>query len=199
LTVFLGFLGNPNLIGNGSDYMEPDASSRFQESLPLSSDQLLRKLDLWDINYTCHHHSPIGTVAESKFIQHQFSPVSDGGVHIKNLYLRDNRKKNFLVIVEQDQEIDLKLLRGFLGAGHLSFGSPKRLMENLGVRPGAVTPFSMINGVRNGVKLFIDTSLQTGTKIYAHPLVNDRTLEVSLHGLKVFFDKIGAEINWISA
>ena len=191
--------GGPNKLRNGIDNMELDASSHFQDTLPVSSDQLLRQLKLWAIDYTCHYHEPVGTVQQSKLIQHRFSQVGDGSGHIKNLYLRDKKKNNFLVTVEQDQEINLKALKDILGAGHLSFGAPKRLMENLGVRPGAVTPFSMINGVRNGVKLFIDTSLQTGTKIYAHPLVNDRTLEVSLQNIEEFFDRIEAQIHWISA
>ena len=118
---------------------------------------------------------------------------------IKNLYLRDNKKRDFLVTVEQDQEINLKALKDIIGAGHLSFGSSGRLMENLGVYPGAVTPFCMINGVKNGVKFFLDSALQFCSKIYAHPLVNDRTLEVSLRNLEDFFDRIGAEIHWISA
>ena len=71
-------------------------------------------------------------------------------------------------------------------------------MENLGVRSGAVTPFSMINGVNNKVSLFIDINLKSCLKIYAHPLVNDRTLELSIESLELFFTKVGATIHWIS-
>tara|TARA_B100000686_G_C16595573_1_gene865799 strand:- start:221 stop:760 length:540 start_codon:yes stop_codon:yes gene_type:complete len=179
--------------------MELHASSRFQNSLPVSSDQLLRQLDLWAIEYICHSHRPVGTVQQSKLIQHQFSRGDDGGGHIKNLYLRDNKKKNFLVTVGQDQEVDLTALKNVIGAGRLSFGSSKRLMENLGVYPGAVTPFCMINGVKNGVKFFLDRDLRCCSKIYAHPLVNDRTLELSLQSLEAFFDRIRVQIHWISA
>ncbi len=191
--------GGPNKLRNGIDNMELDASSHFQDTLPVSSDQLLRQLKLWAIDYTCHYHEPVGTVQQSKLIQHRFSQVGDGSGHIKNLYLRDKKKNNFLVTVEQDQEINLKALKDILGAGHLSFGSSERLMENLGVYPGAVTPFCMINGVKNGVKFFLDSDLRLCSKIYAHPLVNDRTLEVSLQNLEEFFDRIEAQIHWISA
>ena len=62
----------------------------------------------------------------------------------------------------------------------LSFGSPDRLMENLGVLPGAVSPFAMINGANKNVSLFLDNNLKSFSKIYAHPLENDKTLEISI-------------------
>lgn len=175
-----------------------DASSQFQNSLPISSDDFLKKLDNWKINYKCYKHAPLNTVKESKHIQNQFLGSLEGGGHIKNLYLRDHKKKNFLVVAEQDCIINLKRLQQILGSGRLSFGSSERLMENLGVRSGAVTPFSMINGVNNKVSLFIDINLKSCLKIYAHPLVNDRTLELSIESLELFFTKVGATIHWIS-
>ncbi|MDB3879056.1 hypothetical protein N9311_04940, partial [Amylibacter sp.] len=81
---------------------------------------------------------------------------------------------------EQDQAIDLKRLSKNLNFSNLSFGSPERLMQNLGVRPGAVTPLSMINGVNNNVSLFMDKALRNKIVIYVHPLVNDRTIEMTI-------------------
>ena len=176
---------------------EVDASSHFQDSLPISSDRLLQKLDEWGIRYKCYHHAPLRTVKESKIIQDQFLQTSQGGGHIKNLYLRDHKKNDFLLVTEQDQSVDLKKLKQLLVSGRLSFGSPDRLMEKLGVRPGAVTPFSMVNGVKHNVNLFIDASLRSCLKIYAHPLVNDRTLELSIQDLEKFFNKIGSVPSWV--
>ncbi len=176
---------------------EVDASSGFQDSLPITSDQLLKQLDDWGIGYVCHNHEPLATVEESKRIQDQFLNYSEGGGHIKNLYLRDHKKTNFLLITEQDCPVDLKILREILGSGRLSFGSPDRLMENLGVRPGAVTPLAMINGVKQNVRLFMDIKLKSCIKIYAHPLVNDRTLELSVENLDRFFRNVGATPSWI--
>ena len=62
-----------------------DASSKYQDSLPISSDELIKLLDLWNIPYTRTDHGPLKTVAESKKIQHQFLSSKDGGGHIKNL------------------------------------------------------------------------------------------------------------------
>ena len=101
------------------------------------------------------------------------------------------------MVTEQDQSVDLKNLKQLLVSGRLSFGSPDRLMEKLGVRPGAVTPFSMVNGVKHNVNLFIDASLRSCLKIYAHPLVNDRTLELSIQDLEKFFNKIGSVPSWV--
>jgi Ala-tRNA(Pro) deacylase len=70
-------------------------------------------------------------------------------------------------------------------------------MENLGVRPGAVTPLSMINGVKAGVQLFIDSELKSCQQIYVHPLVNDRTLGMTVKGLEQFFTEIKVEPVWV--
>ena len=79
----------------------------------------------------------------------------------------------------------------------LSFGSPERLMENLGVLPGAVSPFSMINGVKKDVKLFLDNNLKSFKKIFAHPLENNQTVEIPIEQLEIFFKKISVTPIWI--
>ena len=174
-----------------------DASSRFQDSLPVTSDEMIAMLENWGIDYTRADHVPLRTVEDSKKVQDQFLPTEQGGGHIKNLYLRDNKKRNILVVAEQDRSIDLKTLHQTLGTGRLSFGSADRLMENLGVRPGAVTPLSMINGVKSGVQIYIDKALQGCKQIYVHPLVNDRTLGLTPEGLNAFFAKIDVVPIWI--
>ena len=174
-----------------------DASSKYQDSLPISSDAIMEQLDNWGIAYTRADHVPLRTVEESKKVQGQFLSSEQGGGHIKNLYLRDNKKRNVLLVAEQDRQIDLKSLNTKLGTGRLSFGSAERLMENLGVRPGAVTPPSMINGVKTGVQVFVDSELKNCKLIYVHPLVNDRTLGLTVKGLQTFFDKIEVEPVWV--
>ena len=174
-----------------------DASSRYQESLPISSDAILNLLETWKIPYTRTDHVPLKTVKDSKKVQHQFLSSADGGGHIKNLYLRDHKKKNILLIAEQDRQIDLKTLHLKLGTGRISFGSADRLMEYLGVRPGAVTPLCMINGAEKGVQLFIDAELKSCKQVYVHPLVNDRTLGITPSDLIAFFDKLKVQPTWL--
>lgn len=174
-----------------------DASSKYQDSLPMSSDDLMALLDDWGIPYTRADHVPLRTVEDSKQVQDMFLSSQEGGGHIKNLYLRDNKKRNYLIVAEQDRMIDLKALHQKLGTGRLSFGSADRLMEHLGVRPGAVTPLSMINGVKSNVQIFMDAELQSCAQIYVHPLVNDRTLGMSVDGLNAFFEKISVTVTWV--
>ena len=174
-----------------------DASSKYQDSLPISSDAILSLLDNWKISYTRTDHEPLRTVEDSKKVQNQFLSSENGGGHIKNLYLRDNKKQNVLLVTEQDRQIDLKNVHLKLAVGRLSFGSPERLMENLGVRPGAVTPLSMIVGVQMEVRLFIDSDLKNCEQIYVHPLVNDRTLGMTIEGLQKFFYKIKVQPTWV--
>lgn len=182
---------------NEKDIETVDASLRFQDSLPITSDELLDKLDNWEIEYKLYSHKPLRTVSESKDVQNQFLQTSEGGGHIKNLYLRDHKKHNILLVTEQDRKIDLKVLKTKLETGRLSFGSAERLLENLGVRPGAVTPLSMITGIKKGVTLFIESELKYSSYIYAHPLVNDRTIGITIPALEQFFEKINVDVNWI--
>jgi len=174
-----------------------DASSEFQNSLPISSDTLLETLKEWSISYKLFEHVPLRTVEDSKKVEGIFISTENGGGHVKNLYLRDKKKRNILLVAEQDQAIDLKKLSKNLNFSNLSFGSPERLMQNLGVRPGAVTPLSMINGVNNNVSLFMDRALRNKTVIYVHPLVNDRTIEMTIENLEKFFSKISVNFEWI--
>ena len=116
---------------------------------------------------------------------------------IKNLYLRDIKKRNVLFVAEQERPIDLKILHKKMGTGRLSFGSAERLMENLGVRPGVVTPLSMINDAQMGIQLFVDSALKSCKQIYVDPLVNDRTLGITVEGLQGFFYKIEVQPVWI--
>ena len=170
----------------------------IEKKLPTSPDELYKLLDNFKLKYKCYFHKPLNTVEESKIVQKELLSSNKDFVHIKNLYLRDHKKKNFLIVAEQDQKIDLKVLKDVLCSGRLSFGSPERLMENLGVFPGAVTPFSMINGLKNNVMLYLDKNINSYSKIYAHPLVNHATLEISVVDLIYFLNKMKITFNWIN-
>ena len=170
-----------------------DASSQFQDSLPISSDALLEQLGVWELLFDYWEHEPLRTVEDSKLVREGFLSAQDSGGHIKNLFLRDKKKKNYLVVLQEDAQVDLKQLASLLGASRLSFGSVDRLFECLGVRPGAVTPLSMITGCKHGVTLHLDKSIMSAQKIYMHPLVNDRTIGMSADELTHFFEKIGCQ------
>ena len=163
-----------------------DASSAFKDTLPTTPEALVETLENAGIAFTRHEHPPLRTVEESK--GHRGDMV---GTHVKNLYLRDRKKRNFLVVAQEDREIDLKALQDKIGADRLSFGSADRLFEFLGVRPGAVSPFTLINDLDHKVQLVLDAGLANQSSLFAHPLVNDMTLEVSGACLMRFFAHTG--------
>ena len=165
--------------------------------LPISSNQLLKQLDEWKIIYKHFTHEPLISVNESKLIQEKLFGNNKENGHIKNLYLRDKKKNNILFVAHQDSIIDLKLLAEKINMGRLSFGSQERLMENLGVLPGAVSPLAMINGVKNNVTIFLDSKLKSYKNIFAHPLENNQTIEITFNQLEKFFKKIFVTIYWI--
>ncbi|WP_282169930.1 prolyl-tRNA synthetase associated domain-containing protein [Ruegeria atlantica] len=174
-----------------------DASSTFQDTLPISSDALLQRLDDWGLSYRLHTHIPLRTVEDAKGVEEQFLVPGEISLRLKNLYLRDKKKRNYLVTLEQSREIDLKALGTELGIGNLSFGSAERLFQSLGIRPGAVSPLAMINGVQNDVRFFMDATAQTTDIIYMHPLVNDRTVAMTRDDLMAFFDQVGCAVTWL--
>ena len=163
-----------------------DASSAFKDSLPTTPESLIEKLESLDIAFTVHHHPPLRTVEDSKEYRDNMP-----GMHLKNLYLRDKKKRNYLIVAEEDRMIDLKSLHSTIGSDRLSFGSADRLFEMLGVRPGAVSPFTLINDTEHRVSLSIDAELMTADSLYFHPLVNDMTLGVTPEGLSRFLADTG--------
>ena len=170
-----------------------DASSAFKDTLPTTPEALMALLDSLDVAYVLHTHPPLRTVEDSK--QHREVMI---GMHVKNLYLRDRKKRNFLVVCQEDQAVDLKNLQADIGADRLSFGSADRLFEMLGVRPGAVSPFTLVNDPEHKVKPALDARLTTAEKLFFHPLVNDMTLEVTPDGLMRFLAHMGHEITMVN-
>ena len=163
-----------------------DASSAFKDSLPTTPESLIGKLESLNVVFTSHHHPPLRTVEDSKVYRDNMP-----GMHVKNLYLRDKKKRNYLIVAEEDRVIDLKSLHAIIGSDRLSFGSADRLFDMLGVRPGAVSPFTLINDPEHQVSLSIDAELMMAERLYFHPLVNDMTLGVTPEGLSRFLAATG--------
>ena len=169
-----------------------DASSRFIDTLPTKPEKLLTKFEELQITYKRFEHPPLYTVNDAKKYQQEML-----GIHVKNLFLRDKKKKSFLLVAEQDAEINMKTLHKKIGSDRLSFGSSERLWQYLGVRPGAVSPLALINDVEKSVTLLFQDILQTEKKIHFHPLVNDLTIALKLDALDPFFKFTGHEARFI--
>jgi Ala-tRNA(Pro) deacylase len=158
----------------------------------LSPQQLFDRLAELGIAHHTVEHAPVFTVEEAKAHRGELP-----GHHIKNLFLRNKKEEMWLVVALEDRALDLKRLGETLGAGRLSFGSPDRLRTYLGVEPGSVTPFAVINDAAHKVRLVLDRGLQEGGPINAHPLTNTMTSAIALADLLRFFTATGHAPGWI--
>ncbi|NCF26762.1 MAG: prolyl-tRNA synthetase associated domain-containing protein [Gammaproteobacteria bacterium] len=152
-------------------------------TLPLSSAELLARLQTLGIAHRTVEHAPVYTVAESRGLRLDFP-----GGHSKNLFLRNKKGRMWLVTCLEDRQIDLKELAGRLDAGRFSFGSAERLMRHLGVIPGAVTPFAVINDHAGVVHMVVDAGLLEHDPINFHPLDNAMTTAISAQALLRFLE-----------
>jgi Ala-tRNA(Pro) deacylase len=155
--------------------------------MAMTSDQLFAKLTGLAIAFTTVSHPPLFTVEQSQALRGKIP-----GGHTKNLFLRDKKQTLYLVVAEEDAEIDLKGLHRVLGAnGRFSFGSADLMLEVLGVTPGAVTPFGAINDTQGRVTVVLDKALMEHAIINAHPLVNTMTTSLSREDLVKFLESTG--------
>src|ERR1700754_130238 len=158
----------------------------------LDPQQLFDRLDQLGISHRTVEHPPVFTVEEAKALRGNLP-----GHHIKNLFLRNKKEEMWLVVALEDRAIDLKRLGDVLGAGRLSVGRPERLKSYLGVEPGSVTPFSVINDTAHKVTLVLDRGLEQDGPINAHPLTNTMTSALSLPDLQRFLAATGHVPRWL--
>ncbi len=154
--------------------------------LPTSPEALLARLAELGIEVSSFSHPPVHTVEEAKALRGELK-----GGHIKNLFLRNKKGAMWLITCLEDREIDLKALGRALGAGRFSFGSAERLMTYLGVLPGAVTPFAVINDTDGKVQVVLDAALLDCNPVNAHPLVNDMTTAIAPGDMVRFLEAVG--------
>ncbi len=176
------FRGTRNPIMANDTATDPDDGP----ALPTSPGQLLRRLEELGIQSKTVTHPPVFTVEEAKALRGSLP-----GAHIKNLFLRNKKGQMWLVTCLEDRELDLKARAGALGAGRFSFGSAERLMTHLGVLPGAVTPFAVINDSDGVVNMVLDRGILGLDPVNAHPLVNDMTTALESKDLVRFLEAEG--------
>lgn len=148
---------------------------------PVSPQQLFAIFDRLGIGWQLYHHRPIFTVAEGEDLK-----KSIPGLHCRNLFLRDRRKAMFLVVAANETKIDLRALQDRLGCDRLSFGSPERLWDMLGVRPGSVCPFAIINDRQAQVRIILDASMMQADHVAYHPLENTMSVVLTPDDLLKF-------------
>jgi Ala-tRNA(Pro) deacylase len=182
-------------MAGAADYSSPRARARSRGSdekpgrpaMPATQDDLFAFLAARGIAVSTVSHPPLHTVEESRALRGEIA-----GAHTKNLFLKDRKDALFLVVAEENAAIDLKRLHEKIGAsGKLSFGKPDLLLEVLGVTPGAVTAFGLINDTAGRVSVVVDATLMAGDRINCHPLVNTATTTIGRDDLIAFMKATG--------
>lgn len=143
-------------------------------NIPATRDELFALLDALEISYETTHHKPVFTVEESAEVK-----ATMPGAHTKNLFLKDKGGNFFLICAESSAEIKVNKLHPHLGCKRLSFGKAEYLIEHLGVTPGSVCLFSVMNDKDANVRLIIDKNLTESDIVNFHPLLNDATTAIS--------------------
>jgi len=149
---------------------------------------LFHRLAELDIPVTTTEHAPVFTVEEAQALRGAIP-----GGHCKNLFLKDKKGTLWLVVALEDAQIDLKSLHHKIGAARLSFGSAELLQQVLGVTPGSVTPFALINDRSNQVRVILDAQMMEHELLNYHPLLNDATTTIASKDLLRFIQACGHE------
>jgi Ala-tRNA(Pro) deacylase len=149
---------------------------------------LFAALDALGVAHRTLEHPAVFRVGEGE----DFKAALPGG-HTKNLFLKDAKGQLWLVSALQDTRIDLKALPRTIGAAKLSFGAAELMWETLGVTPGAVTAFGLINDADRRVRFVLDAALAQADPVNFHPLENTATTAVSQADFRRFLAAIGVE------
>ena len=152
-----------------------------------SKEQLLAYLSDHTISYTLFTHDPLFTCDQAT---ETIKKLRIPGIPVKNLFLKDNKKRLFLISAAFDTKIDLKTIANALDAKGLRFADEILLMHYLGVTPGSVTPMALINDKEHAITFIIDASLLKSEYIQIHPLQNDATVVLQPDDLIRFLKSI---------
>jgi Ala-tRNA(Pro) deacylase len=154
---------------------------------------VLDRLTVLGIAFERFTHPPVATVQEA--IEHW---TGIDAAHCKNLFLRNQRgDRHYLVIISHTKRADLRAVAAQIGDGKLSFASPERLLTNLGVLPGSVSPAGLINDHSHHVRVYVDRELKKASRISFHPNVNTATLTVAYPDFERFLTTCENPVRYI--
>ena len=158
-------------------------------SEPMDRAGLMDFLDRHGIPCQTFDHPAVFTVADGPELKEQIP-----GGHSKNLFLKDAKGQLWLISALATTVVDLKKAPAVIGSARLSFGSPERLWEALGVRPGSVTALALVNDPDHHVKFVLDAALFRHDSVNFHPLTNEATTNLSVGAFRRFLEVLGREL-----
>lgn len=146
------------------------------------------------IAHTRHEHPAVATVEEASA---HWAGIE--ATHCKNLFLRNQKgNRHYLVVLTASKKADLRAVAEQIGDGKLSFASPERLMTHLGVTPGSVSPFGLINDREHTVRVALDRDFQQAARLAFHPNINTVTFTVSAADFATFLDACGNPVQHVT-
>ncbi|MGH9370453.1 MAG: prolyl-tRNA synthetase associated domain-containing protein [Vicinamibacterales bacterium] len=145
------------------------------------------------IRYDLYEHPPVFTAEEAAA---HWKDIA--GASVKNLFLRNKKgDRHYLVILGIEKQADLRHLVKVIGDDRLSFGSPERLLKYLGVTPGSVSPFGLINDATHAVRVIVDSDLKTAERLIFHPNDNTASLTITGADFATFLEQQGNAVRWV--
>ena len=154
--------------------------------MPASEQDLFECLNKLEISITTIEHAPMFTVDDGKEVL-----VDVPGGHCKTLFLKDKNASLWLVVMLGNARVDMKKLQQTIGAARLSFAKPTLMSQVLGVRPGSVTPFAIINKTAKDVNVVLEVKMMKEELLNYHPLRNDATTSIKSSDLLKFIHAMG--------
>ena len=140
---------------------------------------MLTKTDLFELlsvknkEFQIHDHDPLFTVEDSENLRGEIK-----GAHTKNLFLKNKKNNFYLFSCEEFSKINLKTISKSLDLGNVSFAKKEYLLDLLGVSPGSVTPFALLNNTENNINLYLEDKMHESEYINFHPLSNKATITI---------------------
>ena len=139
----------------------------------LTPNELITLLDVKGYDYDLHEHKALFTVEDSNKLRGEIT-----GLHSKNLFLKNKKNNFYLFSCEEFSKINLKTISKSLDLGNVSFAKKEYLLELLGVSPGSVTPFALLNNTENNINLYLEDKMHESEYINFHPLSNKATITI---------------------
>ena len=139
----------------------------------LTPDELIKLLDIKGCDYIYNEHDALFTVEDSNKLRGEIK-----GLHSKNLFLKNKKNKFYLFSCEEFSNINLKTISKSLDLGNISFAKKEYLINLLGISPGSVTPFALLNNKENNIDFYLEDKMLESEYINFHPLTNKATVTI---------------------
>jgi Ala-tRNA(Pro) deacylase len=156
--------------------------------MPATREELFARFQKLGIHTVTREHAAVHTVEQARALRGQIP-----GGHCKNLFLKDDKGAVWLIVCLEDALVDLKAAPARIGSRRLTFGKPELLMDVLGVEPGSVTPFGLINDIQRRANVILDERMMQNELLNYHPLRNDATTTIRAEDLLSFIRSCGHE------